>query len=191
MVNSEAAEAANIRSPSIFSLPLMNSIGPPTLPVTSRRKSAPAFVNATRAESSQGILWKTMSEENLNVELLEDAFAAINRSDLETFLSLTDSEVEFHSLIAELEGQTYRGHDGVREWWEQVKGALGGLRFEAEAIRSEGDWAVVQVLATSRLGDVAVPQRMWQATRARNGKAIWWGIYRTEGEALEAAGLSG
>jgi hypothetical protein len=27
-VNSEAAEAANIVSPSIFSLPLMNSVGP-------------------------------------------------------------------------------------------------------------------------------------------------------------------
>ena len=129
-----------------------------------------------------------MSQEN--VEILNNAFAAINRSDLSGLLSLTDSEVEFHSLIAEAEGQTYRGHDGVREWWEQVKGALGGLRFEAEAIRSEGEWAVVKVLVTSRIDDVAVPQRMWQASRARNGKAIWWGIYRTEGEALEAAGLS-
>ncbi len=128
-----------------------------------------------------------MSQEN--VELLKDAFAAISRSDLNGLLSLTDPEVEFHSLIAEAEDRTYRGHDGVREWWEQVKGSLGGLRFEAEAIRIEGDWAVVKVLVTSRMGDVAVPQRMWQATRARNGKAIWWGIYRTEAEALEAAGL--
>ncbi len=129
-----------------------------------------------------------MSQEN--VELLKDAFAAINRSDLNRFLSLTDSEVEFHSLIAESEGQTYRGHDGVREWWEQVKGSLGGLRFEAEAIRTEGEWAVVKVLVTSRMGDVTVPQRMWQASRARNGKAVWWSMYRTEGEALEAAGLT-
>ncbi len=129
-----------------------------------------------------------MSQEN--VEILNDAFAAISRSDLNGLLSLTDPEVEFHSLIAESEGRTYRGHDGVREWWEEVKGSLGGLRFEAEAIRSEGDWAVVKVLVTSRMGDVAVPQRMWQASRARNGKAIGWGIYRTEAEALEAAGLS-
>ena len=40
-MNSDAAPAANIMSPSIFSLPLMNSIGPAALPVTSRRKSAP------------------------------------------------------------------------------------------------------------------------------------------------------
>jgi len=124
------------------------------------------------------------------VELLNDAFAAISGNDLEGLLSLTDPEVEFHSLIAESEGQTYQGRDGVREWWEQVKGALGGLRFEAEEIRIEGDRAVVKVLVTSRMGDVAVPQRMWQATRARNGRAIWWGIYRTEAEALEAARLS-
>ena len=81
-----------------------------------------------------------MSQEN--VEILNNAFAAINRSDLSGLLSLTDSEVEFHSLIAEAEGQTYRGHDGVREWWEQVKGSLGGLRFEAEefAARASGPW---------------------------------------------------
>ena len=103
-----------------------------------------------------------MSQEN--VEIIEDAFAAMSRSDLNRLLSLTDPEVEFHSLIAEAEDQTYRGHDGVREWWEQVKGSLGGLRFEAEAILTEGDWAVV-VLVTSRIGDVTVPQRMWQASR--------------------------
>jgi ketosteroid isomerase-like protein len=54
-----------------------------------------------------------MSQEN--VEILKEAFAAISQGDLEGFLSLTDPEVEFHSLIAESEGQTYRGHDGVRE----------------------------------------------------------------------------
>ncbi len=83
-----------------------------------------------------------MSEEN--VELVKRAYAAMSRNDLQGFLSVTAPEVEFHSLIAELEGTTYRGHDGIRDWWEQVKGALGGLRFEAEAIRVEGEWAVVK-----------------------------------------------
>ena len=129
-----------------------------------------------------------MSEEN--VELVNRADAAMSRNDLQGFLSVTAPEVEFHSLIAESEGTTYRGHDGIRDWWEQVKGALGGLRFEAEAIRVEGDWAVVKVLVTGRIGDATVPQRMWQAVRARSGKAVWWSTYRTEAEALEAAGLS-
>jgi len=30
---------------------------------------------------------------------------------------------------------------------------------------------------------------MWQATRMRDGKVSWWGVFRTEPEALEAAGL--
>ena len=81
-----------------------------------------------------------MSQEN--VEIIKDAFAAISRSDLNMLLSLTDPEVEFHSLIAEAEDQTYRGHDGVREWWEQVKASLGGLRFEAGrfAARATRQW---------------------------------------------------
>ena len=129
-----------------------------------------------------------MSEKN--VELVKRAYAAMSRNDLQGFLSVTAPEVEFHSLIAESEGTTYRGHDGIMDWWEKVKGALGGLRFEAEAIRVEGEWAVVKVLVTGRIGDVTVPQRMWQAVRARNGKAVWWSTYRTEAEALAAAGLS-
>ena len=42
----------NIRSPSIFSLPLMNSIGPAALPVTSRRKSTPS-----RAQGDARLGW--------------------------------------------------------------------------------------------------------------------------------------
>jgi hypothetical protein len=33
-------------------------------------------------------------------------------------------------------------------------------------------------------------QTSWQIVRGRNGRAIWMGIYRTEAQALEAAGLS-
>ena len=121
---------------------------------------------------------------------MREAYAAINRGDIGVMLALTDPEVEFVSLIAESEGRTYRGHDGVREWWETVKNSLGGLHFEAEEVRGLDDCTVAKLLVTARAGGVAVPQRMWHATRFRDGKAIWWGVYRTEADALETAGLS-
>jgi ketosteroid isomerase-like protein len=129
-----------------------------------------------------------MSQEN--VELMNDAYAAINRGDLEAFLSLIDLEVEFNSLIAELEGQTWRGHDRVGDWWERVKSSLGGLRYETEEVRGIGDCTVAKLLVTGRAGGVAMPQSMWCATRIRNRRAIWWGVYRTEAEAVQATGLS-
>jgi hypothetical protein len=66
----------------------------------------------------------------------------------------------------------------------------GGLRYEAEEVRGIGDCTVAKLLVTGRAGGVAVPQSMWCATRIRNRRAIWWGVYRTEAEALRAAGLS-
>lgn len=40
------------------------------------------------------------------------------------------------------------------------------------------------------LSGVPVEQTMWQAVRLRDGKLSWWSSFRTEAEALEAAGLS-
>jgi ketosteroid isomerase-like protein len=58
-----------------------------------------------------------MSQENVEVRALADAaFEALNAADLDRFLALTTEDVEFTSLIAEAEGATFRGRDGVRAW---------------------------------------------------------------------------
>ena len=60
-----------------------------------------------------------MSQEN--VELIQRAFEAFNRRDLDAFLELMAPEVEFTPYERALEGLgPYRGHDGVRTWWEEV-----------------------------------------------------------------------
>jgi ketosteroid isomerase-like protein len=63
-----------------------------------------------------------------NREIARRAYAAVAEDDLEGFLALVEPDVEFNSLIAEVEGKTYRGHDGVREWWEGIKAQLGAAR---------------------------------------------------------------
>jgi ketosteroid isomerase-like protein len=129
-----------------------------------------------------------MSQENL--ELLRRGFTALNHSDLEVFLATVHPEVEFTSLIAEAEGQTFRGHDGVRRWWQEVVLPLGGLHGEPEEIRDLGDTVLARVVATYRPRGVEVPQTIWIIVRYRDGMAIWWQFFRTHAEALEAAGLS-
>ena len=128
-----------------------------------------------------------MSDEN--IENARRAYAALNAHDFEGFLALIDPEVEFRSLIAESEGQIYRGHDGVRKWWDGVRGSLGGLSFETRDFRAVDDALVTEIIVTGEVGGVEVPQRMWQTLRFRDGKAYWWHTYRSEEEALGAAGL--
>jgi hypothetical protein len=48
---------------------------------------------------------------------------------------------------------------------------------------------VARVLGTYRPKGVEVRQTVWNVVRFRDGKATWWQFFRTEDEALEAAGL--
>lgn len=140
------------------------------------------------ARTKGEILHGALSKEN--VELARTATAALNRGDLDAFLRAVHPDVEFRSLIAELEGRAYKGHQGVREWWSSVARSLGGLRFELDEIRDAGDTVIVRQRIIGTVEGVEVPQTMWQVIRVREGRASWWEIFRTETEALEAAGLS-
>lgn len=117
------------------------------------------------------------------VEFAWNAYAILKRRDLEGFLALVDPEVEFRSLIAEAEGRDYRGHEGVREWWESVAQAMGGLRFEPTAIHEVGEGVCAELAVTGIVEDVEIPQRMWQAVRISGDKVRSWTVVRSEAEA--------
>jgi len=128
-----------------------------------------------------------MSQEN--IETMEAAYAAVDRGDLDGFLALAHPNIEFHSLIAEAEGRTYRGHDGVREWWDSVIRSL-AIRPGPEEIESFRDRGITRMRIAGTVEGVEVPQIMWIAWRVRDGLLVWWATFRTEAEALEAVGLS-
>jgi ketosteroid isomerase-like protein len=121
--------------------------------------------------------------------LVEAGYGALNSGDLEAFLDLTAEDVEFTSMVAEAEGTIFRGHAGVRAWWETVRGAFEDVRWELLDVRGSGDRGVIHFRMTGTLGGVPVEQTMWQATALRDGKVIWWAFFRSEPEALEAVGL--
>ena len=123
-------------------------------------------------------------------ELAETAFAAINSGDREALVALTAEDVEFTSMVAESEGTTFRGHEGVRAWWRTVPGAFEDVRLELLEVRGSGDRGVAHFRMAGTLGSVPVEQTMWQAVVLRDRKAIWWAFFRSEREALEAVGLA-
>jgi ketosteroid isomerase-like protein len=134
---------------------------------------------------------RAMSQQNIEVRALVDAvYGALNAGDLDGFLALVAEDVEFTSMVAEAEGTTFRGHDGVRAWWEKVRGAFQDPRWEVLDVRGSPERAVTTFRMTGTLGGVPVAQTMWQAVRARDGKATWWAYFRSKAEALEAVRLS-
>jgi ketosteroid isomerase-like protein len=132
-----------------------------------------------------------MSQENVELRALADAaFEALNAADLDRFLALTTEDVEFTSLIAEAEGATFRGRDGVRAWWETVVASFQDVRWDMlELIIRSDDRVVMQLRIVGTLGGVPVEQTMWQASTVRDARISWWALFRTKREALEAVGL--
>jgi ketosteroid isomerase-like protein len=133
-----------------------------------------------------------MSREN--VEVVRAAHAAFARGDIDQFLALIDPDIEFTSLIVEAEtGGAFRGHQGVMRWFEAVSSAFGDFHAEVESVEPLGPQQVIAKLRMSGITEgVEITQSMWQAAVVRSGKLVWWGIFRSEREAveaLEAAGL--
>jgi ketosteroid isomerase-like protein len=131
-----------------------------------------------------------MSEEKAGVRAVSDAaYGALNSGDLEAYLALCAEDVEFTSLLAEAEAATFRGHEGVRVWWDTILGKFEDVRWELLDVRDCGDRGVAHFRIGGTLSGVPVEQTVWQAVTLRQGKLSWWAPCRTEREALEAVGL--
>ena len=134
-----------------------------------------------------------MSQEN--VELTRRAFDALGRRDLDEFVAFHDPSCEIRPLLAAVAGD-YHGRAGVREWLDDLFGAFPDFTIRLDDVREVGDRTLARthISAHGAHGmDSAVPmidQLSWVLSEIRDGRVIWWGTFRTEREALEAAGLS-
>ena len=134
-----------------------------------------------------------MSEEN--VDLYRRGIEAFNRRDLEAFLALADPNVVGISRVLAIEGDSYRGHDGTREWWRDLLGVFPDFRIEVVWVRDAGDVTVSELRNGAQVpggerGAAPLEESVWQVSEWRDGRVVRWQMYESEQEALEAAGLS-
>jgi ketosteroid isomerase-like protein len=130
-----------------------------------------------------------MSEEN--EELARRAYEALQRDDIEAFLAFVAPDVEWHSLVLELEGVRH-GHDGVREWWRGLRSAFPEWHPSLVNVLSNRNVVVIHAHATGSgaASGVGIDTDFWQVAEIRDGLIVRYRAVRTEREALEAAGLS-
>jgi ketosteroid isomerase-like protein len=126
-----------------------------------------------------------------NVELHHRSIDAVTRRDLDAFLYLTDPDVEVVSRIVSLEGGLH-GHAGVRRWWTEWFAAFPDYNIEVAKMSDFGEVTVAAMRALGHGAGSAVPfeDTVWLACRWRDGKCLWWQVFYTWAEALEAVGLS-
>jgi ketosteroid isomerase-like protein len=120
------------------------------------------------------------------------ALEALNRRDIDAALEDVDPDIELVFLIMQAEGRSYRGHEGLRQYMDDVLAVFPNWRAEPGKISEHGDVVVVQVRLTGRetRSGVEVDQTVWQVVRFREGRFVHVQSYESEAEALEAVGLS-
>ena len=185
-----------------FTIELEDVVGSGDRLVSIHRFRATARHTGIEAELHYAYVWTFRDGKVVHVQSFRDpeeaelrALAAtvydtLNTRDLDAFLALLTDDVEFTSLIAEAEGASFRGRDGVLAWWETVLASFGDVHWDVlELIPGPDGRGVIHIRIIGTIAGVPVEQTMWQATRVRDGKVRWWALFRTKREAFEAAGL--
>jgi ketosteroid isomerase-like protein len=130
-----------------------------------------------------------MSKEN--VDLVYRAYDAINRRDIDAHLAVMDDDVEGVPRAGLMEG-TFRGHDGIRRWWENLLGVFPDFAIEVVEVRDLGGDLTIAALHVRGRGagsDIPSDDTVWSVARMRRGKCVWWANFDTQAEALAAVGL--
>jgi ketosteroid isomerase-like protein len=126
-----------------------------------------------------------------NTAVAERAYERLRANDIEGALEYIDSDVEWHSLVLEIEG-SFRGHDGVREWWRELRSVFPDWDPSIAEMRDLGDWVLVHArgMGQGAASGIGIDDDFWQVARFAQQRIVWYGAFRTEREAVEAAGLS-
>jgi ketosteroid isomerase-like protein len=120
-------------------------------------------------------------------------FDAFNGEDIERVLALThpDFRAEIPPEIS-AEPDTYRGHDGIRRYFDSFQDVMSDIRFQPERFWEAGESVVVAMRLTARGKQTGIPveQRSAGVWSVRDGKVIGSRTYLLLADALDAVGLS-
>jgi ketosteroid isomerase-like protein len=124
-----------------------------------------------------------------DTEIVRRGFEAFNRDGVEGILPFIHPEFEATTppdLASEPD--TYRGHDGVRRWFDSFREVMEEIRWDPRAFHEEGGRVVVEFTLRARgkttgldFGQEAV--MVWEL---QDGKAVGLELYPTLEEARAA-----
>jgi ketosteroid isomerase-like protein len=117
---------------------------------------------------------------------------AISDHDREAGVAACDPEVEFRSMLG-ISGRAYLGHDGIREYFDDIDSAWAEWGVEVERISEGKDGRVAIVLtmhARGRGSGLELDERGAHVWTVKNGKLLRNELHHDPDAALESLGLS-
>jgi ketosteroid isomerase-like protein len=132
-----------------------------------------------------------MSQEN--VDTVREAVEAFNSGDMEDALARVHPDVEWISADAFPDAQTYRGPDGVRQFFTDWLDTFQGFQLHLDKCLAASGELVVAALRVSGEGAASgapvESPTFFQVIELRDGLVFRARMFTTESEALQAAGL--
>jgi len=125
-------------------------------------------------------------------ELIEEAYAALARGDIEFLLEHSDPEIEIIESPALPGAQTYRGCEGLRSAIENWVGEWDEFRIDLERVIDAGHERVITIAryhGRDRSSGAVVETRVVNLHTGRDGRGIRWEMFSSLDEAFAAIGL--
>jgi ketosteroid isomerase-like protein len=116
---------------------------------------------------------------------------AITNCDREAGLAVCHPEIEFRSVLG-ISGRSYVGHDGIREYFDDVESAWAEWSVDVERVAEAADGRVAIVMTMHARGKgsgAEIAQRTAHIWTVRDGRLLRNELYREPAEALRVLGL--
>jgi ketosteroid isomerase-like protein len=125
-----------------------------------------------------------------HVEIVERAIDAFSRGDAEAFAELTTEDLEWKTGLGAVEGEVFRGREGVETYFARLAGAWDSFLFLADEYRDLGDVVIAlgRLRGQGRGGGVPVESPVGAVWDLREGRIFRLRAYLDHAQALEAAG---
>jgi len=131
-----------------------------------------------------------MSKENM--EVVRRGFEAFNERDIDPLLSLSHPDCEWMPFRAQLEGTTYRGHEGLRRFFADVDDDWSSFRVDPLELHDRDDLVAVigRVTGRGRGSGVDIDTVAGFVAEFREGRITRMTSHSDPAAALEAVGRS-
>lgn len=124
-----------------------------------------------------------------NLEIVERGFDAFNERGIDGILPFIhpDFEATTPPDLAS-EPDTYRGHDGVRRWFDSFDEVMDEIRWDAHGFREIDDHVLVEftLRARGKTTGLDFGQDAVMVWALRDGQAVRLSLYATVDQALSA-----
>ena len=117
----------------------------------------------------------------MSAALYRQSVDAFDRRDWDAFVALMDDSIDCQSRLAQMEG-AYRGHEGIRRWWNDLLGAIPDYKVEVDEVREIDSFTLAR--GRGLASETPLIDAIWIPAEWRDGKCMWWAVCVSEEEAL-------